>query len=140
MYEFLNKIKAVIKILISVMISILISFPIIVTVVLIVTQGVIGLLLGIVIIILAIIIGSILGAKWAKKNVSNHLDAKSIAIWSAILFFIIHIFISVTGNLLLFALAAEKRSLLPQFIQIIIPTFTIYIVSRRVLSRGLDKI
>ncbi len=101
--------------------------------------GAMSIVIGGLIMVAAIAVGAYLGGLLAKKNIIEIGDAKSIAIWSASIFFATNMMLSAVGSILMSVAAGESIGLITQVMNIIIQSFVIYYFSFLAIRKDLSK-
>ena len=139
MSSFIKKIKAIAKILAGVVVASLIGNMVTFPIIIFTGAGIISLVIGAFIIITATAGGVYIGGIWARKNIADTAGAKSVAIWSTIIFLIANIILAVTGGLILFLVGGEGMSHLIRITQIVVQSYTIYAITVATLQKHLNK-
>jgi len=137
--SFIKKIKAIVKILAGVVVASLIGNIIAFPIIIFTGAGIISLVIGAFIIITATAGGVYIGGIWARKNIADTAGAKSVAIWSTIIFLIANIILAVTGGLILFLVGGEGMSHLIRITQIVVQSYIIYAITVATLQKHLNK-
>ena len=122
----IKKIKAIAKILAGVVVASLIGTMIAFPSIIFTGAGIISLIIGAIIIITATVGGVYIGGLWARKNITDIVDAKSVAIWSVVIFLIANIMFVVTGGLITLLVGGEGMNHLIRITQIVVQTYIIY--------------
>ena len=139
MSSFIKKIKAIAKILAGVVVASLIGNMVTFPIIIFTGAGIISLVIGAFIIITATAGGVYIGGIWARKNIADTAGAKSVAIWSTIIFLIANIILAVTGGLILFLVGGEGMSHLIRITQIVVQSYIIYAITVATLQKHLNK-
>jgi len=137
--SFIKKIKAIAKILAGVVVASLIGNMVTFPIIIFTGAGIISLVIGAFIIITATAGGVYIGGIWARKNIADTAGAKSVAIWSTIIFLIANIILAVTGGLILFLVGGEGMSHLIRITQIVVQSYIIYAITVATLQKHLNK-
>ncbi len=139
MQRFWQRIKAMLKILMGAILLYFMSVVIVIPVMLLTGAGVVSIVIGGLIMALAIAIGAYLGGLWSRKNIIESNDAKSIAFWSASVFFTVNILSSAAGSILLSLTTEERTGFLMQAANIFIQSLVIYYFSQLAMRKDLLK-
>ena len=139
MSSFIKKIKAIVKILAGVVVASLIGTMIAFPIIIFTGAGIISLIIGAIIIITATVGGVYIGGLWARKNITDIVDAKSVAIWSVVIFLIANIMFVVTGGLITLLVGGEGMNHLIRITQIVVQTYIIYAMTIATLQQHLNK-
>ena len=135
----IKKIKAIAKILAGVVVASLIGTMIAFPSIIFTGAGIISLIIGAIIIITATVGGVYIGGLWARKNITDIVDAKSVAIWSVVIFLIANIMFVVTGGLITLLVGGEGMNHLIRITQIVVQTYIIYAMTIATLQQHLNK-
>lgn len=139
MSRFWQKIKATLKILIGVTVLYLLGTIFAIVAILLSGAGVISLAIGVLIMAGAVAIGAYLGGMWSAKNIVDVNNVRGIAVWSAVIFFVVQVIFFLVGSALLVMAGEAREGFVMQTINIIIQSFMIYIVSQLGMRRRLIK-
>jgi len=137
--SFIKKIKAIVKILIGIAIASLIGNMASIFAIIFTGAGMVSLIIGALIIITATAGGVYIGGMWARKNIADTAGAKSVAIWTAIIFLIANIMIVIAGGLIILLVGGEGINHLIRITQIVIQSYIIYTITITTLQQRLNK-
>jgi len=139
MDKFFKKAKAIAKILTGAIVASFVGSFVSILAVLLTGAGALSFALGILIMLGSAALGAFIGGKWARNNVSEMENTRSIAIWSAAIYLAVNTMISAVSSILPAFFGGAKTDFWIQAAQVAAQSFAIYAASQSAMRKSLPK-